>query len=162
SSKLVIGSSIANIYARDAMTSQRAMVSLNSWFGDRFVLGLGVSHVPMVEGLRGHKYDKPVATMRAYLEGLTRGLPAGAAAPVALAALGPQMLKLSAEKTMGALPYNVTPKHTAQAKAILGPNKWLAVEQKVCLETDPTRARALGRKELERYMVLTNYRNNWL
>jgi probable F420-dependent oxidoreductase len=161
-SKLVIGSSIANIYARDPMTSQRAMVSLNGWYGDRFVLGLGVSHVPMVEGLRGHTYAKPVATMRAYLEGLYKGLPAGALPPVALAALGPVMLKLSAEKTMGALPYNVTPKHTAQAKAILGPGKWLAVEQKVCLETDAARARALGRKELARYMVLDNYRNNWL
>jgi probable F420-dependent oxidoreductase len=162
SGKLVIGSSIANIYARDPMTSQRALVSLNGWFGDRFVLGLGVSHVPMVEGLRGHKYDKPVATMRAYLEGLARGLPAGAPQPVALAALGPLMLKLSAETTRGALPYNVTPKHTAKAKAILGPDKWLAVEQKVCLETDAARARALGRKELARYMVLDNYRNNWL
>jgi probable F420-dependent oxidoreductase len=162
SSKLVIGSSIANIYARDPMTSQRAMVSLNGWHGDRFVLGLGVSHVPMVEGLRGHKYDKPVATMRAYLEGLARGLPATEEPPVALAALGPLMLKLSAERTRGALPYNVTPKHTAKAKAILGPEKWLAVEQKVCLESDAARARALGRKELARYMVLDNYRNNWL
>ncbi len=162
SNKLVIGSSIANIYARDPMTSQRAMVSLNGWHGDRFVLGLGVSHVPMVEGLRGHKYDKPVATMRAYLEGLHKGLPAGEEPPVALAALGPRMLELSAAKTRGALPYNVTPKHTAKAKAILGPGKWLAVEQKVCVETDASRARVLGRKELARYLVLTNYRNNWL
>jgi probable F420-dependent oxidoreductase len=162
SSKLVIGSSIANIYARDPTTAQRAVVSLNGWYPDRFVLGLGVSHVPMVEGVRGHKYAKPVATMRAYLEGLYRGLPAGDRPPVALAALGPVMLKLSADMTMGALPYNVTPEHTAQAKKILGPNKWLAVEQKVCLKSDATRARALGRKELARYMVLDNYRNNWL
>ena len=61
-----------------------------------------------------------------------------------------------------ARPYNVTPAHTAQAAAILGPSKWLAVEQKVTLETDPAKARALGRKELARYMVLPNYRNNWL
>ena len=75
---------------------------------------------------------------------------------------GPKMLALSAEKTRGAVPYNVTPKHTAQAAKILGPNKWLAVEQKVTIETDPAKARALGRKELARYMVLPNYRNNWL
>jgi probable F420-dependent oxidoreductase len=60
------------------------------------------------------------------------------------------------------VPYNVTPKHTAQAAKILGPNKILAVEQKVTIETDPAKARALGRKELARYMVLPNYRNNWL
>jgi probable F420-dependent oxidoreductase len=162
SSKLTIGSSIANIYARDSYTAQRAMVSLNNWYGGRFILGLGVSHIPMVEGLRGHRYDKPLSAMRAYLDGIHKGLPAGTESPVMVAALGPKMLALSAEKSRGAVPYNVTPRHTAQAAAILGPGKSLAVEQKVTLETDPAKARALGRKELARYMVLPNYRNNWL
>ncbi len=72
------------------------------------------------------------------------------------------MLALAAERTRGALPYNTTPVHTAEAKRVVGPEKWLAIEQKVCLETNPVRARALGRKELERYMRLDNYRNNWL
>jgi probable F420-dependent oxidoreductase len=162
SDKLVIGSSIANIYARDPFTSRRAMVSLNDLHGGRFILGLGVSHIPMVEGLRGHRYDKPVATMRAYLEALHKDLPNGGEAPVVVAALGPKMLELSAEKSMGAVPYNVTPKHTAQAAKILGSKKVLAVEQKVTIETDPVKARALGRKELLRYMTLPNYRNNWL
>ena len=162
STKLSIGSSIANIYARDPFTTQRAMVSLNNLYGGRFILGLGVSHIPMVEGLRGHRYDKPLGAMRAYLEGVHKGLPAGEEPPVMVAALGPKMLALSAEKSRGAVPYNVTPKHTAQAAAILGPGKTLAVEQKITLETDPVRARALGRKELSRYMVLPNYRNNWL
>ena len=72
------------------------------------------------------------------------------------------MLKLSGELTQGALPYNTTPKHTAEAAKILGPAKWCAIEQKVTLETDPAKARALGRKELSRYMTLDNYRNNWL
>lgn len=162
STRLTIGSSIANIYARDPFTAQRAMVSLNNLYGGRFILGLGVSHIPMVEGLRGHRYDKPLGAMRAYLEGIHKGLPAGEEAPVMVAALGPKMLALSAEKSLGAVPYNVTPKHTATAAAILGPKKALAVEQKVTLETDPAKARALGRKELARYMVLPNYRNNWL
>jgi probable F420-dependent oxidoreductase len=162
STKLTIGSSIANIYARDPFTAQRATVSLNNIYGGRFILGLGVSHIPMVEGLRGHRYDKPLGAMRAYLDGVHKGLPAGEEPPVVVAALGPKMLALSAEKSRGAVPYNVTPKHTAQAAAILGPGKTLAVEQKVTLETDPVRARALGRKELSRYMVLPNYRNNWL
>jgi probable F420-dependent oxidoreductase len=100
--------------------------------------------------------------MRAYLDGIAKGEAGSEEWPVAVAALGPKMLALSAERSRGALPYNVTPEHTKQAKAILGPSKWLAVEQKVCLETDPAKARALGRKELSRYMSLPNYRNNWL
>ena len=162
SQKLIVGSSIANIYARDPFTARRGMVSLNDFYGGRFILGLGVSHRPMVEGVRGHRYDKPLATMRAYLDGLNKDFPEGKDAPVALAALGPKMLELSAQRTLGALPYNVTPKHTALAAKILGPNKMLAVEQKVTIETDPATARALGRKELSRYMVLDNSRNNWL
>jgi probable F420-dependent oxidoreductase len=162
SRKLKIGSSIASIYARDAFTARRGMVSLNALYGDRFILGLGVSHVPMVEGVRGHTYTKPVPAMRVYLDAISRDQPGSEEWPIAVAALGPLMLKLSAEKSRGALPYNVTPEHTARAAKILGPGKWLAVEQKVCLETDAGRARALGRKELARYMVLDNYRNCWL
>jgi probable F420-dependent oxidoreductase len=159
SERLTIGSSIANIYARDAFTARRAMVSLNALHGDRFILGLGVSHVPMVEGVRGHRYDKPLGAMRNYLQSINKE---GGGQPVVVAALGPKMLALSGELSMGAVPYNVTPRHTAQAARILGPGKILAVEQKVTIETDPVRARALGRKELARYMVLANYRNNWL
>ncbi len=160
SDRLTIGSSIANIYARDSFTARRATISLNDWYGRRFILGVGVSHIPMVEGVRGHRYDKPIAAMRAYLEGLARD--GGGDLPVVVAALGPKMLALSAEMSRGAVPYNVTPEHTARAAAILGPNRILAVEQKVTIETDPIKARALGRKELARYMVLPNYRNNWL
>ena len=162
SEKLMVGSSIANIYARDPYSARQGMLFLNEFYGDRFILGLGVSHKPMVEGLRGQTYDKPIGTMSAYLDGVHKGLPTGTAAPVVVAALGPKMLELAARKTMGAVPYNVTPRHTAIAKKILGPDKILAVEQKVTIETDPKKARALGRKELARYMVLPNYRNNWL
>jgi probable F420-dependent oxidoreductase len=158
--KLTIGSSIANIYARDSYTAKRALISLNDWYGGRFILGLGVSHIPMVEGVRGHRYDKPIPAMRTYLDGINKDQ--SEPLPVVVAALGPKMLALSGEKSQGAVPYNVTPKHTKQAAAILGPGKILAVEQKVTIETDPAKARALGRKELARYMVLPNYRNNWL
>ena len=163
-SKLNVGSSIANIYARDAFTARRGMATLDSLHGRRFILGLGVSHVPMVEGLRGHRYDKPIPAMRAYLDGIqgADGIQQAEEWPIALAALGPKMLALAGARTRGAVPYNVTPEHTAQAAAILGPGKWLAVEQKVCIETDAARARSLGRKELARYMLLPNYVNNWL
>lgn len=160
--RLKIGSSIASIYARDPITSQRGLLGLARLYGNRFILGLGVSHPPMVEQVRGHEYRKPVPAMRAYLDGMTRGEADAANWPVAIAALGPLMLKLAAERTRGALPYNVTPQHTAAAKRALGSDKWLAVEQKVTIETDPAKARALGRNELSRYLRLDNYRNNWL
>ena len=162
SERLTIGSSIANIYARDAFTARRALATLNALRGGRFALGLGVSHIPLVEGLRGHRYEKPVPAMRAYLEGIRKGGDAALEGPVLLAALGPKMLALAAAQADGAVPYNVTPEHTRQAAAVLGPGKVLAVEQKVCVETDRARARALGRRELARYMALPNYVNNWL
>lgn len=158
---LQVGSSIASIYARDAFTARRGMLTLNRLYGGRFILGLGVSHVQMVEGLRGHTYEKPIPAMRAYLAALAKGEAGAGEWPVCLAALGPLMLKLSGELTRGAVTYNITPAHTAEAAKILGPGKWLAAEQKVTIETDPTRARALGRAELNRYMVLDNYRQAW-
>ena len=159
--RLMIGSSIANIYARDPFTARRGLRTLSSLYDDRFILGLGVSHAPMVER-RGHVYYKPVPTMRRYLDSLYEDRSDATEWPVVIAALGPLMLKLAAERTAGAVPYNVTPEHTREARAALGPHKLLAVEQKVYLETDVTAARRLGRQELERYMTLTNYRNNWL
>jgi len=159
--RLKMGSSIASIYARDAYTARRGMLSLNQLYGERFILGLGVSHPPMVEGIRGHRYEKPIPAMRAYLDALNQD--AGSDQwPVAIAALGPLMLKLARDKTRGALPYNTNPQHTAEAAKILGPGKWLAIEQKVTLEADPVKARALGRKALARYLTLDNYRNNFL
>jgi probable F420-dependent oxidoreductase len=162
SSTLTIGSSIASIYARDAFTARRGMLGLNKLYGGRFVLGLGVSHVPMVEGLRGHTYGKPLAAMRAYLDALMQGEAGSADWPVAIAALGPKMLELAGARTQGALPYNTTPAHTGSARMKLPAGKWLAVEQKVTLETDETRARALGRRTLSHYLALENYRNSWL
>jgi probable F420-dependent oxidoreductase len=161
-SRLIIGSSIANIYARDPFTARRGLRTLSSLYDDRFILGLGVSHAPMVEKLRGHVYDKPVPTMRRYLDSLCDDPSNAADWPLMIAALGPLMLKLAAERTAGALPYNVTPDHTREARAALGPHKLLVVEQKVCLETDAATARGLARHELHRYMAMTNYRNNWL
>lgn len=159
--RLKLGSSIANIYARDAYTARRGMLSLNAMYGDRFLLGLGVSHRPAVEGVRGHDYGKPVPVMRAYLDALYGKEEGAESWPVAIAALQPLMMKL-AVCTLGALPYNTTPAHTKAARDILGPGKLLVAEQKVCLETDPARARALGRAELSRYLALENYRNSWL
>ena len=162
--RLCAASGIANIYARDAIAAIAGHDSLNNFHGDRFVLGLGVSHVPLVEGFRGHTYAKPVATMRAYLDAM-EATALSIPTPernVVLAALGPRMLALAAERTRGAHPYNVTPEHTARAREIVGAGAWLCVEQKVCLTTDASQARAVAAQALAIYLPLANYRNNWL
>ncbi|MDQ2801565.1 MAG: LLM class flavin-dependent oxidoreductase, partial [Pseudomonadota bacterium] len=123
SKRLKIGSSIASIYARDAFTAQRGLASLTSLYGERFILGLGVSHVPMVEGMRGHQYEKPVPAMRGYLDRLTKDQQGASSLPIVIAALGPRMLALAAERARGAIPYNTTPQHTAEARKALGANK---------------------------------------
>ncbi len=165
SNRLQVASGIANIYARDAVTSAQGHDSLNRMYGGRFVLGLGVSHVPLVEGARGHDYKKPVTTMRAYLDSMEAAKLDPTIAmderAVVLAALGPKMLALSAEATKGAHPYCVTPEHTREARRIMGPGAWLCVEQKVILSNDESVVRPLQRKQMARYMALENYRNNW-
>jgi probable F420-dependent oxidoreductase len=164
-SKLVVAPGIANIYARDAMAMANGQRALAEQSGGRFLLGIGVSHVPSVEGVRGHTYGKPIATMRGYLNAMQAspyGAPEPAEKPLTiLAALRPRMLALSASHADGAHPYNVTPEHTHQARQILGPGKLLCPEVWVLLETDPAKARALGREALANYLRLENYLNNW-
>ena len=161
---LVVATGIANIYARDAMAMAAGQLTLAEQSGGRFLLGLGVSHAPLVEGVRGHTFEKPIGKMRHYLEAMAKVQdlsPRPAERPLTLvAALGPQMLALTAELADGAHPYNVTPEHTAEARAALGPDKWLCPEQMVLLESDPAVARAAGRKILAIYLALPNYRNN--
>lgn len=163
---LVLATGIANIYARDAAAARQGQHTLAKLSGGRFLLGLGVSHIPMVEGLRGHKYEKPVATMRAYLEGMAKAADIAPkleqAPPTVIAALGPRMTALGAKNAAGIHPYNVTPEHTAWAREIVGPEPWVCVEQKIMLTTDANQARKVAREGMARYMPLPNYRNNWL
>src|ERR1700745_3791884 len=156
--KLIVAPGIANIYARDAMAMAAGQRGLNEQSGGRFLLGLGVSHVPTVNTLRGHVYGKAVATMRAYLEAM-RAAPYIAPPPpepplTILAALGPRMLALSAEHADGAHPYNVPPEHTAEARRILGPNKLLCPEQMVVLEKNPSEGGRISRTSLEGFIKL--------
>jgi probable F420-dependent oxidoreductase len=161
---LIVASGIANIYARDPLASAAAQKGLNEQSGGRFLLGLGVSHVPLVE-IRKHAYGKPLATMRAYLRGMAeadyRGIAPPAPPKTVLAALGPKMLELSAELADGAHPYNVPPEHTRQARRILGAGKLLCVEQAAILETNAADARAIARRFLAFYFGLPNYVDNW-
>ncbi len=164
-SKLVVATGIASIYARDSMAMVGAQYGLNEQSGGRFLLGLGVSHKPFVKGARGHEYGKPVATMKAYREAMQAvdfTAPPPPEKPLTLlAALGPKMLELSRDLADGAHPYNVTPEHTKIARDIIGPDKLLCVEQMVVAETDPVKARAIARASLAIYMGLPNYSNNW-
>ena len=160
SKTLSIGSSIASTYARDAFTARRGLLGLAAMSDNRFILGLGVSHASMVTA-RGHDYDKPLPTMRAYLDGLYGTEPGADQWPVMLAALGPLMTKLAFERSMGALPVNTTPEHTRRIAATMPAGKHLAVAQKFILETDPVKARAVGRAELAMYLGLPNYVSHW-
>ena len=161
--RLVVATGIANIFARDPVAMANGARSLADAYPGRFVLGLGVSHLPAVRR-RGGDYGMPVTRMREYLDAMGRA-PYSAPAPefpspVVLAALGPRMLELSAELSAGAHPYFVPVEHTAFARERLGPGPFLGVEQAVVLETDPTLARATARSYMERYVRLDNYANN--
>ncbi len=159
-----VATGIASIHARTAMTMQAGWKTVSEAYPGRFLLGLGVSHQPMVEGVHGHAYDKPYSTMVSYLDAMDRGMYFAAAPTEApqrvLAALGPKMLRLSAERGVGAHPYFVPVEHTPVAREALGPDALLAPEQAVVLETDPAVARQIARTHMATYLRLPNYTNN--
>lgn len=161
---LVVATGIASIYARDALSANSAWQTVSEAFPDRFLLGLGVSHQVMVEGLRGHDYSKPYSTMVSYLDAMDNGLftasPPTAPPQRVLAALGPKMLKLSAERAAGAHPYFIPPEHTAMAREVMGKGPLLCPEQAVVLETDAAKAREIARGHMAMYLTLPNYTNN--
>lgn len=163
---MAFATGIASIHLRHPGAMVQAQRTLAEQTDNRFVLGLGVSHAPLVEGLRNLPYDKPLSTMRTYLEAMAASpymAPAPGEQPATLlAALGPKMLELAGTAADGAHPYWSTPEHTATAREILGPDKLLCVEQKVVLSVDVDAARAAARDALSMYAGLPNYRNNWL
>jgi probable F420-dependent oxidoreductase len=163
-SRIVVATGIANIYARDPVTMAAAQNTLAEAYPGRFLLGLGVSHIPLVEQLRGHTYGKPVASMRAYLDGMDgapyRAIPPATKPARVLAALGPKMLQLAAERAGGAHTYFVPLEHTVRSRQILGQNGLLAVEQAIVLESDAAKAREIARSHTARYLALPNYVTN--
>jgi probable F420-dependent oxidoreductase len=163
---ICLATGIANIYARDAMAMVSARNALDELSGGRLILGLGVSHAEMVSGLRHHDYGKPLSTMRSYLEAMGQAFYAGPAPEqqglLVLAALREKMLGLAGSAADGAHPYFVTPEHTARAREIMGPDAFLAPEQKVLLIEDATEARRVAREAMATYIALPNYRNNLL
>jgi probable F420-dependent oxidoreductase len=164
SARIVVATGIANLYARDAMAMANAQKTLCEAYPDRFLLGIGVSHAPAVEQIRGHRYGPPVEVMRAYLDAMDNA-PFRSVAPASppervLAALGPRMLALAAARSAGAHTYFVPPEHTARARTILGARRLLAVEQAVVLERQADAARAVSRSHTAAYLKLANYVRN--
>jgi probable F420-dependent oxidoreductase len=163
SERIPVASGVASIWVRDATAAVNGANTLNEAYDGRFLLGIGVSHAPAVN-LRGGSYEKPLTAMREYLEAMGQ-ITYGAPAPrepslVVLAALRTRMLELARDRTAGAHPYFVPPAHTERARAVLGPDPFLAPEQVVVLETDPARAREIGRRHMALYLALPNYVNN--
>jgi probable F420-dependent oxidoreductase len=155
-----IATGILNLWMHTAEKTAATHARLTSSYGDRFLVGIGVSHSLLIDAKEPGKYRKPLAAMESFLDGLD-----GAPTPLlpakrVLAALGPRMLELAGRRAAGVHPYNVTPEHTALAREALGPSALVLPEQAVCLSADPDVARKLGRDHLTHYLLLPNYTNN--
>ena len=153
-STLMVGTSIVNMWKDEAHTVARSFARVQARYPGRFVLGVGAGHREATQ-----EYARPYESLAAYVGTLLGdGVPRDA---LVLAALGPKVLRLAAERTAGAVPYLVTPEHTRQARDILGPDPLLAPEHKVVLDTDLRRARALGRARVRKpYLGMVNYTSN--
>ncbi|HEV7361471.1 MAG TPA: LLM class F420-dependent oxidoreductase, partial [Mycobacterium sp.] len=151
---LVVATGIVNIWADDAASIATAHHRIAAAHPGRFLLGIGVGHREVI-----NEYRKPYDALVEYLDRLDDyGVPASRRV---VAALGPRVLGLSGQRSAGAHPYLTTPEHTAHARELIGPSAFLAPEHKVVLTTDADKARAVGRKALDMYFNLSNYRNNW-
>ncbi|ORA58994.1 LLM class F420-dependent oxidoreductase [Mycobacteroides franklinii] len=151
---LTVASGIVNIWTSPVDEIAAAFHRIEAAYPGRFLLGVGAGH-PEASA----EYRKPYDALVEYLDGLdAAGVPTERRA---LAALGPKVLKLSADRTAGAHPYLTTPEHTRQARAIIGPDALLIPEHKVVLSTDAPSAREIGRRTVDFYLQLSNYVNNW-
>jgi probable F420-dependent oxidoreductase len=162
--RLVVATGVANIFNRSPVATAYAQRLLADDSGGRFLLGLGVSHGPMVEGMLGQTWDRPLTRMAEYLAAIDGAFtvspePSGRP-PRVLAALGPRMLDLAAAQAWGAHTYFVPVEHSAVAREQLGDGPMLLVEQGVVLSGDADEARDAARKHMAMYLTLPNYVNN--
>lgn len=157
----IVATGILNLWMHDAEETASRYHELTQAHGDRFLVGIGVSHQPLIDPAEAGRYRQPLARTREYLDALD-GTPTPVPANArVLAALGPKMLELARTRAGGAHPYLVTPEHTAIARDALAKGPLVAPEQAVVLETDATKARAVARLHLAGYLALPNYANNW-
>ena len=161
--RIVTGTGIANVWARHPVSMQGGAATLGSAWPGRFVLGVGISHAPLVDRT-GQTYEKPLARMTRYLADMDEAVPhvptPEVEVPRVLAALRPQMLALARDHADGAHPYFVPVAHTRLAREAIGPDKLLIPEQAVVVATDPAEARRVARDHMARYLQLPNYVNN--
>jgi probable F420-dependent oxidoreductase len=155
-----IATGILNLWMHPAEETAASHARLTAAHGDRFLVGIGVSHAPLIDAGEPGRYRQPLAAMRSFLDGLDSAPTPLAPSKRVLAALGPKMLELARTRSGGAHPYNVTPEHTALARQALGPGAMLLPEQAVALATDADVGRKLGRDHLTHYLALPNYTNN--
>lgn len=161
--RIVTGTGIANVWARHPAAMQGGGATLGAAYPGRFVLGVGVSHAPLVSR-SGQSYERPLSHMRRYLDGMDASAPEAPTTevpvPRLLAALRPQMLGLARDRADGAHPYFVPPAHTPLARGLLGAGKLLIPEQAVVLTGDAAEGRRLAREHMRTYLQLPNYVNN--
>lgn len=157
--RVTVASGIVNTWFNPAAELAAAVAELEGRFPGRFLLGLGVSHAPLVEA-SGRSYTRPLSQMIGFLDDLDAAEPTVAQERRILAALGRRMLRLSAARSLGAHPYFVTVEHTILAREVLGEGPTLAPEVAVVLHEDATAARELARGYVARYLALPNYVNN--
>ncbi|MGE0216677.1 LLM class F420-dependent oxidoreductase [Mycolicibacterium sp.] len=151
---LTVATGIVNIWTAEPGPTAESFHRIEAAYPGRFLLGIGVGH-PEAQT----EYQKPYDALTGYLDKLDEyGVPRDRRV---VAALGPQVLKLSARRAAGAHPYLTTPEHTAAARQLIGPEAFLAPEHKVALTTDAAVAREAGRTTLDIYLSLTNYLSNW-
>ena len=161
-STATIATGILNLWMHTAEETAAQHVALTARYGNRFFVGIGVSHAPLIDHkIEAGAYRQPMAQTSAYLDALDAADVPLAVEDRALAALGPKMLELAATRTAGVHPYLVTPEHTQIARDAVGPDALVATEQGVILETDPSTARSIARMNLAGYFALPNYTNNW-
>jgi probable F420-dependent oxidoreductase len=155
--RLVIGTGIVNVWQHEPDDLAREHAELTSEFPDRLLLGIGIGH-PEATG----EYERPLSTMRAFLDGLDAAQPPVPSDERCLAALGPKMLQLSGERSRGAIPYFTPVEHTRYARELLGDGALLAPELACVLDTDSSRAKEKARAYAKLYLRLRNYTNNLL
>lgn len=160
-SSVTVATGILNLWMHDADETAAQHERLTAVHGRRLLLGIGVSHAPLIDHGSPGRYTRPLLHTRAYLDGIDAATVPVPVEERVLAALGPKMLALAGERTAGTHPYLVTPEHTAVARAALGPDKLVLPEQAVVLETEPEVARTVARSHLAAYLGLPNYTNNW-
>jgi probable F420-dependent oxidoreductase len=158
--RVTIATGILNLWMHTPEETAQQHARLTAAHGDRFLVGIGVSHQPLIDRKEPGTYTKPLSAMRTYLDGLDAAPEPLPRERRVLAALGPKMLELARDRSAGAHPYNVTPAHTALAREALGPDALVATEQAVALTTDAAVARAAGRQHAAIYLDLPNYTNN--